>query len=198
MKIYTKTGDKGETGYLGGRVAKYSNMINLLGELDELNSYLGVVISRFSGFDPLTVQLVRKKLEDIQATLFEVGATVAHPEIELDRSISFSEFLGRSTEDMEADIDDYQKRLQPLRSFILPGGAEVGALTHLARSICRKCERTVAKYVSGDELPRDYVDRLNRIQAYLNRLSDWLFVVARFMNMQHGSIEKEWKTKIID
>lgn len=196
MNIYTRTGDKGETGYIGGRISKSSRMVSVLGELDELNSSLGLAVSGFSRFDPLSVQLLSKRLVSVQGDLLEIGGSVAQPEIELERSQKFIELLSKEIPVLEGEIDDYQERLPKLTSFILPGGGYCGSALHLARSICRRTERILARYLEDQELPKDYRERLAIAQAYLNRLADWLFMAARYVNQQQAKEESVWKSRL--
>lgn len=164
MKIYTKGGDAGETGLVGGaRVSKTDLRIEALGTLDELNACLGV--ARALGEPLLDVELDR-----IQAELFSLGAQVATPP---DDSRKTDMDLG-PIEVLEGEIDCWSEALPPLRNFILPGGTKLAAHLHLARTICRRAERVVSRLPEVSHQPNQ--------AAYLNRLSDWLFMAARWAN----------------
>src|SRR5688572_30316080 len=172
-KIYTKTGDDGTTGLVGGaRVAKNDPRMAAIGDVDELNSVLGVAICQLDDAKLL------KSLQVIQNDLFDLGADLATP---ADESNDFapSEMVLRITpsqvERLESEIDAVNDGLDPLTSFILPGGSNAAAAIHLARATARRAERTA---VSAAQ-----VMALNpQALAYLNRLSDYLFVVARMLN----------------
>jgi cob(I)alamin adenosyltransferase len=173
-KIYTKTGDSGETSLLsGGRVAKDHALVEAYGTVDELNSQLGLFLS-----EPLPDVLLAR-CADVQATLFNIGSALADPE----RHISHNEEKW-STEQLELWIDEMEEDLEPLREFVLPGGSRAAALAHVARTVCRRAERRVSG-VGGAAFP-------GGVLAYLNRLSDWLFVVARWLNARVGVTETRW------
>lgn len=178
MKIYTKTGDKGETGIIGKRLSKNSNTINLIGSLDELNSSLGVAASNTTDLE------LRKELQQIQSTIFLIGSLIAAAkikEIEIDEKF------------LEKRIDFYDSKLPKLQNFILPGGSTAGSLIHHARSVCRRTERSFINFKESET----YIDSQNevKIQKYLNRLSDYLFTLARYVNMKEGVDEIIWKGK---
>ena len=172
-KIYTKTGDDGTTGLVGGaRVAKNDPRMAAIGDVDELNSVLGVAICQLDDAKLL------KSLQVIQNDLFDLGADLATPADEGD-DFAPSEMVLRITpsqvERLESEIDAVNDGLDPLTSFILPGGSNAAAAIHLARATARRAERTA---VSAAQ-----VMALNpQALAYLNRLSDYLFVVARMLN----------------
>ena len=180
MKIYTKTGDDGTTGLLGrGRVPKCDVRIAAYGTVDELSAMLGVV--RSLGVDALTDQL----LEQLQNELFLVGSALADPLADgrFHHSITPAHVMR-----LEGQIDGLEAQLEPLRQFILPGGAPAAAHLHLARTICRRAERLV---VELSRKPDEAVDI--SVQVYLNRLSDLLFVLARAVNHRAGAAEVAWK-----
>lgn len=176
MKIYTRTGDKGETSLFGGaRVAKNDARIEAYGTVDELNSFLGVARASWpsSEIDP--------QLATIQADLFDIGAHLASP--------GTSRFPGVETariEELEHAIDAMESELAPLKNFILPGGSVAAAHLHVARTVCRRAERLVVALGDDSAATQSTV-------AYLNRLSDWLFVAARFANLRHGVSDVEWR-----
>ncbi len=179
MKIYTKTGDQGETSLYGGRrVAKDDVRIEAYGTVDELNAQLGVV--RSMPLPPGTDAL----LERVQHELFVLGADLATP-----ADTNAAKVKRIATEDvqrLERDIDRLDADLPELRSFILPSGAPAGASLHVARTICRRAERRTVRLLH--EAP---ADRLPVI--YLNRLADLLFVLARHVNHALGVPETPWK-----
>ncbi|HVT05075.1 MAG TPA: cob(I)yrinic acid a,c-diamide adenosyltransferase [Thermoanaerobaculia bacterium] len=178
MKIYTKTGDLGETSLLGGqRVRKDDPRIEVYGTLDELSSTIGV--GRASGLGPLLDAV----LYEVQLDLFDLGALFAS-------SGSSEEFPGvregRITF-LESSIDSMERELEPLRNFILPGGAAGAAHLHVARTICRRAERIAVRLETSG-------DAIQRAIRYLNRLSDYLFVAARLANHQSGVPDVPWIT----
>lgn len=180
MKIYTKTGDQGDTGLFGGpRVAKNDARIEAYGTVDELNSLLGVARS-FS----LPAEIDRL-VERIQNELFSLGAQLATP----DPAAHQTALVGPAQiEALEAAIDEYDARLEPLKQFILPGGTTAAAHLHLARTVCRRAERRLVTLVqtSAQPIAGDLV-------IYLNRLSDLLFVLARSANHAAGTADVEWR-----
>ncbi|MBK8231155.1 MAG: cob(I)yrinic acid a,c-diamide adenosyltransferase [Candidatus Eisenbacteria bacterium] len=176
MKIYTKQGDGGETGLLGGgRVAKSEPRIHAIGALDELNAALGMVLAT-----PELVDELRSTLLRVQNGLFEVGAALASPDPEANR-----ETFPGETAWLEQIIDATEALLPPLDRFILPGGQSAGAGIHWARTLCRRAEREVVGAVGREP------GRANLL-AYLNRLSDALFVLARRANQLDGAAETPW------
>jgi cob(I)alamin adenosyltransferase len=177
MKIYTKKGDSGETSLFGGqRVSKSSKRIETYGTVDELNSVLGVALSH--GVEPRTQEL----LDKIQIQLFVLGSDLATPpskKIKIDR-IGTTEI-----EFLEESIDELEESLEPLTSFILPGGSSAGATLHVGRTVCRRAERLTVDCAKSDEISESAI-------KYLNRLSDFLFVLARFENKKSGNEETKW------
>ena len=179
MKIYTKTGDTGETSlFAGGRTSKDDVRLHAYGTVDELNSILGIVIAAKVDKN-LTEQLKR-----IQIELFSVGADLATP---LDDQVAW---IRRVDEDMtrvlETEIDTFELELEPLKNFILPGGTPAAANLHLARTVCRRAERWI---VSLADSANPFV------LTYINRLSDWLFIVARVENTRAGIEESIWESQ---
>ncbi|HWV56177.1 MAG TPA: cob(I)yrinic acid a,c-diamide adenosyltransferase [Longimicrobiales bacterium] len=181
MRIYTKTGDRGETGLLGGgRVPKSHPRVEAYGEVDELNAVLGVALTFVA--DPA----VRDRLESIQPDLFVIGAHLAAPEQQPGRRRpQLPDFPADRIATLEKWIDEGGAALPELRSFILPGGSAGGATLHLARTVCRRAERRVVALAAVDPVEPDII-------IYLNRLSDLLFVLARLENHRAGHAEKEW------
>lgn len=176
-KIYTRTGDRGETGLIGGeRVAKSHPRIIVLGDLDELNATLGA--ARSVGADADLDSL----LGSLQDHLFRLGASLA---IGPKRPKTNADVAENETAWVEKTIDRLEAELEPLRNFVLPGGSHQAAILHLARSVCRRAERELT-ILAGVESVKDTE------AAYLNRLSDLLFVMARAANARAGVPEIKW------
>lgn len=179
MKIYTKTGDEGETGLLGGiRVNKDHICIEVCGELDELNSMIGLVRSGN------VIDELNKTLLQIQNDLFDLGGRVA---ASLAESKNRPGFKDSRVNFLETQIDQLQDKLSPLKQFILPDGCAEGCRLHLSRAICRRAERSVVALRKLETI-RD----LGLEMKYLNRLSDYLFVAARYANQLEGQTETPW------
>jgi len=181
MKIYTKTGDTGTTSLFGGkRVPKDDLRIEAYGTVDELNSMLGVVRS----LKP------KKKIDKIvtliQNHLFQVGADLATPYGSNDSYIPRIDATHAA--ELEEIIDELQEKLKPLKVFILPGGSVIAAHLHLARTVCRRAERAVVRLARNEEIG-------SHIIVYLNRLSDLLFVLARFANTVERCKEVAWNNQ---
>ena len=179
-KIYTKTGDSGETSLGNGeRVEKFSPRVAAYGTVDELNSIVG--LARLKSKDSLG-----KKLELIQNDLFDLGADLCKPieNEEISSSKTSLRIIENQVKRLEIEIDIMNKDLKPLNSFILPGGKETAVHLHLCRTICRRAERDTS-YLSTLENINPYV------MQYLNRLSDWFFVTARIEN-NFGSSDILW------
>jgi cob(I)alamin adenosyltransferase len=178
MKIYTRTGDKGETSlFAGGRVSKGDARVHAYGTVDELNAVLGLALA--AGLD----DGLRQAVSHIQAELFSVGADLATP---VEAEAKWIERVSpEMTTRLEGEIDAWQESLPALRNFILPGGTLGAAFLHQARTVCRRAERWLVmlqgmETVNGEAL------------RYLNRLSDWLFVAARVANARAGKTETMW------
>ncbi len=180
MKIYTRKGDKGETGLIGGtRVLKSTLRVEAYGEVDELNAVLGWIRAR------LTDETIRAELLQVQRDLFAVGAQLADPSGHVEEKAEKTGISEGRVRDLEGIIDRYDTVLSPLRAFILPGGSEGGALLHLARTVCRRAERRMVA------LSRD-VPLSPILITYINRLSDLLFTLARAVNREAGIEEIPW------
>lgn len=180
MKIYTRTGDRGETGLLGGhRVPKHHPAIGVCGDLDESNGAIGMALA----FGPSGETC--GMLEQIQQDLFVIGSHVA---ASAGTQRGLPNLPEHRVAEMEAWIDSVESRLEPMRAFILPGGSPKGAALHVARTVCRRTERSLAglipSAVNGELLSADLV--------YLNRLADLLFVLARLENRHAGRAETQW------
>ncbi|HTO70328.1 MAG TPA: cob(I)yrinic acid a,c-diamide adenosyltransferase [Myxococcota bacterium] len=178
MKIYTRGGDTGETSLFGGeRVKKSAPRVAAYGEVDELNSVVGVARAEL-GHDDL-----RAKLETIQSSLFDLGGELATPGAARERK--GPRVADADVAELEAWIDALETELEPLRNFILPGGSRAASFLHLARTVCRRAERAVISLAECEE-----IDAL--LVRYLNRLSDLLFVMARAVNRRAGMAEPQW------
>ena len=179
MKIYTRTGDAGSTGLFGGpRVSKDDARIEAYGTVDELNAALGCVRSVGSGGG------VHESLEQIQRELFSIGAELATPNPdEHGLRVIGTGHVAR----IETWIDEHESGLSPLKQFILPGGTHAASILHLARAICRRAERRVVTL--GDQ---EGVEISDAVIIYLNRLSDYLFVLSREVNSQAGIADVPW------
>lgn len=178
MKIYTKKGDGGSTSLIGGtRVPKHSLRIESYGTVDELNSYLGLVRDT-AKMDSVTQQLV-----EVQDRLFVIGSSLAaDPE---ESKMALPDLTDADIEKLEGWMDAMDAQLPELKAFILPGGHEAVSHCHVARTICRRAERIVSELRS-----RSYVEQ--RVSTYLNRLSDYLFVLARLIGQERGAVETPW------
>lgn len=183
MKIYTKTGDKGDTGLFGGgRVGKDHPRVEAYGEVDELNAVLGFARS---------IELmprIDEVIAPVQRDLFAIGALLATPNREKMREqLAKARIDEDRIRELEQAIDDAERELDPLRSFILPGGTPKAAALHVARTVCRRAERRVVHLQHEDP---ESVPQLAVI--YLNRLSDLLFTMARLANKRAGAGEVTW------
>jgi cob(I)alamin adenosyltransferase len=179
VKIYTRTGDSGETALLGGtRVSKADPRVAAYGDVDELNAWLGFV--RADARDGELAAMI----EQIQRELFAVGSRLADPSGAVARRVEKTAVTADDAARLEAWIDRLEGQLPALRRFILAGGSRTGAALHVARTVCRRAERAVV------ELGAERVE--HEILVYLNRLSDLLFVMARAANHRDGAPELEW------
>jgi cob(I)alamin adenosyltransferase len=176
MKIYTKTGDLGETSLYGGqRLSKGDPRVESIGQLDELQAYLGVIIAEALGGDYIFLPDLRNILTKIQRDIYFILSLIANPKSDADQaSAQLEEAVGW----LENNIDHLEEQLPELRAFILPAGSLVGAKLHYARTICRRGERSLVN------LNKDSNQILVAGLQYLNRLSDFLFVLARFVNLK--------------
>ncbi len=182
VKIYTKTGDHGETGLFDGtRVLKDSSRVEAYGDVDELNALLGIVLAFIREDED-----IRTCLLTIQRDLFVVGAQLADPSARVEAKrgdkASFSE---DKVTQLETWIDQFETSLSPLRQFILPGGSKGGSTLHHARTVCRRAERSIVGL-------SQHVDIDPTLITYMNRLSDFLFVSARLENLRQERPEIPW------
>jgi cob(I)alamin adenosyltransferase len=180
MKIYTRTGDKGDTGLFGGgRVSKTHPRVEAYGDVDELNAAIG--LARAIELMPR----VDEVLVPLQRDLFSIGALLATPDREkMKRHLEKASIDERRISELEHAIDDGDRELEPLKSFIVPGGTPKAAALHVARTVCRRAERRVIA-LGEEEIPPIVV-------VYLNRLSDLLFTLARVANRRAGAGEVTW------
>lgn len=180
MKIYTKTGDAGETSLFGGqRVSKDHLRIRTYGTVDELNSIIGLALSEIDDKE-LTAALV-----SIQHSLFTLGSDLATPK-EKDGKVKVPRVESEHADEFEKMIDSFSAKLPELRSFILPGGSKGASYLHFARTVCRRAEREVVALTNE-------VDIGDNILIYLNRLSDLLFVLARYANLVTDTPDVKWQ-----
>jgi cob(I)alamin adenosyltransferase len=180
LKIYTRTGDAGETGLFGGgRVAKDHGRVAAYGDVDELNSAIGVARAT----EPA---LLDELLEAIQRDLFAIGGHLATPDpARVRAALEKAELSADRVSELERAIDGADAELPPLKAFVLPGGTPKAAALHLARTICRRAERSVVHLARTDEVHPLFV-------VYLNRLSDFLFTAARLANHRAGAADVTW------
>jgi len=181
LKIYTRTGDEGETGLFGGgRVGKDHPRVVAYGDIDELNATLG--LARSIEMMPR----IDEVLAPIQRDLFSIGALLATPDLVKMREQLAKARLGEERiAQLEKCIDDGESELEPLTAFIMPGGTPKAAALHVARTVCRRAERAVVRLQHDVEIPQVVI-------VYLNRLSDLLFVLARVANRRAGAGEVTW------
>lgn len=172
MSIVTKKGDKGETGLLGGRrISKDSSEIEILGTIDEINSFLGLSISF------LEEQYLRNKVLQVQRTLFELGSIIAGSKRAISKSVVTK---------YEKEINEWTRMMPPLTNFIFPDGSKSAAFLFTARSVVRKLERLMVKLSREKKISPN-------ILIYINRLSDYLFTLARYVNFREGIKEESWR-----
>lgn len=181
MKIYTRTGDSGDTALFGGgRVPKDDPRVTAYGHVDELNSVLGMVRA-----SP-PVELFDDLLADIQRDLFAIGGHLATPDASrVQAALEKANLSSDQVTRFEKLMDEAESELPPLRAFILPTGTLKAAHCHLARTVCRRAERSVVHLAGEADVPRLFL-------VYLNRLSDLLFILARLVNSRAGTPDVTW------
>ena len=196
MKIYTKTGDSGDTGLFGGtRVSKADPRVAAYGDVDELNACLGVARAAVVDVDDGELAVM---LEQIQRDLFALGARLADPGHKIADRVAKAAVSPADIARLEGWIDALESALPPLRRFILAGGSQAGAALHLARTVCRRAERSMVGLLAShkDPVPPTPPAKAEAFEAdlliYVNRLSDLLFVMARRANQRAGTPEIEW------
>ncbi|MES2799993.1 MAG: cob(I)yrinic acid a,c-diamide adenosyltransferase [Bacteroidota bacterium] len=182
MKVYTKKGDEGKTGLIGGtRILKSSLRIEAYGTVDELNSYLGLLR------DLQVEENAKTQLLDIQDRLFTLGSHLAaDPE---KSTMKLPEIHESDVENLEKWIDAMEEQLEPMKSFVLPGGHSTVSFCHIARCVCRRAER-----ITVDLAQQTTIDPI--IVKYLNRLSDYLFILSRYLTKQLSAKESPWVPKM--
>ncbi len=179
-KVYTKTGDKGTTSLVGGqRVKKDDERIEAYGTVDELNSYIGLLISKIQNSED------KQFLEEIQNSLFVIGSYLATDQKTTELHI-YSLLDVNAVESIEKEIDGIMNIIPAQKTFILPGGTEMASLAHVCRTVCRRAERRI--YSLADDIEIDVV-----LLQFMNRLSDYLYVLARKLNFIANIEEKTWK-----
>lgn len=181
MKVYTRTGDKGQTSLIGGeRVRKDDPRIEAYGTLDELNSFLGLVR------DHAPAEIYKEALIRIQDRVFVAESILAAA---MEEALEYLPKIGQEDIDfLESGIDEMDKKLEPLKAFVLPGGHPAVSHAHVARTVCRRAERLVIRL--SDDFKVDEI-----IVRYLNRLSDYLFTLSRAFSQELDAEEVEWKSK---
>ena len=181
MKIYTKTGDDGSTGLFGGgRIRKSDKRIEVYGTVDELNALLGLCRCAPDADEEIAEMLLR-----VQGELFVIGSHLATPE-DSPSTRSLPMLEDDMVHALEMEIDAGESELEPLRNFILPGGCELAARLHVSRTICRRAERLLVAFAMDRPVSPT-------ILTYLNRVSDWLFVMARLANRRAGVADIVWE-----
>ena len=185
MKIYTRTGDDGDTSLFGGgRVSKDHPRVSAYGTVDELNAFIGAALPE------LEDDTSRERLSGVQHDLFTIGARLATPPARDDRRTPDVPDLPRGrVRELERWIDEAADELEPLRSFVLPGGSRGAGALHVARTVCRRAERSVVALAAEDHVNPE-------ILRYLNRLSDVLFALARLENLRAGRGDVAWRPEL--
>lgn len=186
MKIYTRKGDAGTTGMLGGlRVPKHDPRVEAYGAVDELNSHLGLALSLRQGDVPPTERTRR-----LQEALLIIGARLAaaDPRRALEKGV-IPDLGAERIEEIEEWIDELESSLPPLDAFLLPGGSPVSAQLQVARTVCRRAERAISRLLD------DQAELGEVVLPFMNRLSDLLFVLARAANREAGVEDPEWRTR---
>ena len=197
MKIYTQTGDRGKTSMLSGeRVAKDHARIDAYGEIDELNAGIGALIAFLEpnadqSADP--VDQVKDQLLGIQSDLFLTGAWLAAT-LDSEARKRLASLTEAHTQAIETFIDAMQAQLPELKSFILPGGHVAAAWAHLVRTVCRRVERAVVHLDRTQDQQESGRDELKSVVAYINRLSDYFFVLARYLNQKAEVADLIWRS----
>ncbi len=183
LKIYTKTGDKGHTGLIGGsRVSKNNIRINAYGTTDELNSFIGLL------GDLLSDEHSREILREIQDRLFTIGSSLAcDPKKET--AMKIPDLKEADILLLEDEIDEMNKKLPEMKSFILPGGNMAVSTAHICRTVCRRAERIIVELDEQEKLAQPLIIK------YMNRLSDYFFVLARYTGLLTGAEEVKWKPR---
>lgn len=181
MKIYTKTGDDGTSSLYGGlRVPKTDARLEAYGTVDELNSFLGLTLCNLKSLE------IKEVIQQVQNTLFNIGARLATPTEHLSKLKNLEQITDEDVKYLESKIDILENELRPINNFILPGGSIGSGYLHTARAICRRCERRIIAIDSEK-------NNLDIFIKYINRLSDFLFVAARFENKECNIPDTLWQ-----
>ena len=181
MKVYTKNGDKGNTQLLGGtNVSKDNNRLECYGTIDELNAHIGHIYDQ--GIDSVSKKIMLK----IQNTLFDLGSNIAFDQKA--ENLSIPHLTEEDVEKIEGSIDEMEKKLPQLTNFILPAGHPISSMCHIARTVCRRAERSLVRLMIDEK-----VEEINI--KYLNRLSDFLFVLSRYILILNNKEEILWQKK---
>ncbi len=185
-RIYTRTGDKGSTRLAdGSKIAKNDIRIEAYGNIDELNSFVGLLRDEAKAHEAL--QSLDPLLSQVQHELFDIGGELATPATSLDPSAAYllqSSAIAR----LESEIDDMNKDLAPLKNFVLPGGHKANSLAHICRTVCRRAERLTVQLKQESPVREEPL-------SYLNRLSDWFFVLSRYISHKGRVAEIIWNQK---
>ncbi len=188
MKVYTGTGDSGKTSLFSGeRIAKDNIRIEAYGTVDELNSLVGGISATLPGSD--TVEEIKVQLLRIQSDLFTLGAWLATTP-DSPTTAHLTPWTEEFSKRLESEIDAMQSEMDELRSFILPGGHPAAAWAHVARTVCRRAERRIVALGVDESAEEGYFEN---IEKYINRLSDYFFVLARYCNHVTGTKEAVWQ-----
>jgi cob(I)alamin adenosyltransferase len=180
MKIYTKTGDKGETSLFGGqRVGKNNIRIKAYGSLDELNSFIGLTLTKVKN------EKIKEVLFNLQNKLFIVGSDLATPSTEKNKKLNIQRTLPEYITEVEKWIDEFSANLDDLKNFILPGGSEGAALLHICRTIARRAEREIVELKRSEQITENII-------IFTNRISDLFFVLSRYENKHSNIPDIKW------
>jgi cob(I)alamin adenosyltransferase len=187
MKIYTRNGDKGKTGLVGAHsISKADDRVECYGEVDELNSFVGLLIAEVDQVTELKAQVLL--LKKIQHSLFDMGSNLSS--LPSERTVYKVPRIDLSeVTEMEHGMDEMDKKLTPLKKFIMPGGSKASATCHVCRTVCRRAERRVVLMNEKDSSDPVLVEAIQ----YLNRLSDYFFMLARYINFTNKSLDVTWR-----
>ena len=185
-KIYTKTGDRGQTSLMdGSRVPKSHIRVETYGTIDELNAVLGVTISELRNKN--YESKIKKELLSIQNDLFEIGSRLSNPSVAIEKK--FISYLENRIQEFEKEIDDMTEKLPVLTNFILPGGGRAGAQLHITRTVVRRVERRIIALSQEEKVEEMFI-------KYFNRLSDLFFTMSRFVNFTEKKNETIWVKRV--
>ena len=182
MKVYTKKGDKGQTSLFGGKILpKHHLRIEAYGTVDELNAAIGLIYSFVGKLDETQGEILRY----VQDRLFTIGSNLAS---DPDKDMITPDILADDLKRLESEIDQMEEELNPLKFFVLPGSSKVNAQVHVARTVCRRAERRITALSEESEVE-------SVIIQFMNRLSDYLFVLSRYVTLKEGGEEHYWKPR---